>query len=426
MKVRTVIATCALVGALLAPTVFAQDSEAPEGQAPEEAQDPAAPAATPDDSEKPKEKKKIPFGLYVYAGFGGGDPNEFNTSLVTTSTANSENTVDIDGVTYARAAIGWQLANKKGDFRLVFDGFSENDYTYESIGRSSSLPSSGPGNTVLEPLVWWNTTIEDGTLRSIKKPPQWTLDDDSNGDLAVSQDEVRYPTDEECMADPSLGCRDITKNVTDNLQNRFQNYDILYGRVWGPRRFQGRWFAGLRYMTYEGNLLSSAWLDTTTPGLGYTDGTFLRMINFSQKMTGIGPTGLLEARWNFFGQRLQVYLNGQVAFLLADLEVDSGQFFTLVTVSNPQSVVPIPARLDEKRDKSIWNTKAEAGLRYIFKAGLELELAYMYQGYLDAILNPERIQIPGDSGEAAQGISAVYNTQDITLGAWRFGVGFQF
>ena len=74
----------------------------------------------------------------------------------------------------------------------------------------------------------------------------------------MDAEEVRYPTDEECEADPSLGCRDIQKNVSDNLQNRFQNWDLLYGRVWGTRKFEGRWFAGLRYMTYEGNLPDAA------------------------------------------------------------------------------------------------------------------------------------------------------------------------
>jgi len=88
--------------------------------------------------------------------------------------------------------------------------------------------------------------------------------------------------------------------------------------------------------------------------------------------------------------------------------------------------VPLPAQLEEKRDKSVWNTKAEAGLRIKLKAGLEFEFSYMIQGYLDAIINPETIQIPATIGQAAQGVSAVYNTQDITLDAWRVGVGFQF
>ena len=69
-------------------------------------------------------------------------------------------------------------------------------------------------------------------------------------------------------------------------------------------------------MVYEGNLLAGMWLNESPPGFGYTDDTFLRLLNFSQKMSGIGPTGLLEARWNFFNQHLQVYINGQVAFLM--------------------------------------------------------------------------------------------------------------
>ena len=43
-------------------------------------------------------------------------------------------------------------------------------------------------------------------------------------------------------------------------------------------------------------------------------------------------------------------------------------------------VTPIPTQLTESRDKSVWNTKAEVGLRFRFKAGLEFDLAYMGYG----------------------------------------------
>jgi hypothetical protein len=266
----------------------------------------------------------------------------------------------------------------------------------------------------------------NGGMTTLRRPPQWTLNDDTNGNRVVDDGEQRYPTDAECLANPAFDCLTATRSVTDDMLNRFQNWDLLYGRVWGPRNFQGRWFAGLRYFVYEGNVLAGAWLNDAVPGEGFTDGGFLRLLNFSQDMSGLGPTGLLEARWNFFNQRLQLYLNGQASFLIANVSADTGAFFTLVNVTSTGVVAPIPARLDEERDKSVWNTKAEIGLRLVFKSGLEVEAAYMAQGYLDAVLNPETIQIPQDIGQADQGISAVYTTQDIVLDAFRIGVGFQF
>lgn len=418
MKARSVIAVCALVGVLWTAVAQAQEqSEPPAAPQDETTEAPEQPADEPEATEEPEGKKKIPFGLYVYAGAGSADVDEFNTSIVTAASHNSENLLEFDSATYARAAIGWKLANNKGDFRLIFNGFSEDGYTYRGVGRQSALPA-GQGNVnVLQPLDWWILTIEDGHLHAIRTPPAWNLNDDANSNAGVDRDEVRYPTID----------RDHMRDVADNLQNRWQNWDLVYGREWGPRRFQGRWFAGLRYFQYDGNMLASAWLNTADPGDGFTEGTFLRSLNFTQETSGVGPTGYLEARGNFFNQRLQLYLSGQVAFLLTDLKTDTGLFYTLVRTSTPPLVlVPLPAQLVEDRSKSIWNTNAEVGVRLKLKAGLEFDLAYQIQGYLDAVITPETIQIPQTAAQSAQGVSAVYNTQDIVLNAWRFGVGFQF
>ncbi len=217
-----------------------------------------------------------------------------------------------------------------------------------------------------------------------------------------------------------------TINVTDDLENTAMHIDLLYGREFGRRRYSARWWTGLRYFAYEGNLLAGAWLGASPPGEGFTDGTNLRLLNFAQETTGFGPTGIMEADFNFLDKHLQFFVSGQAAFMLLDLEADSGTFFTVV--SDPISAVVFPAEgnLNQSRTKSAWQTAAEGGVRYHLKNGLHFELAYNITGYLDVVINPPLIQIPQSLIEAAQGTSAVFNTQDLVSDGWRAGIGFQF
>ena len=71
MKARSVIAVCALVGALWTAVAQAQEqSEPPAAPQEETTEEPEQPADEPEATEEPEGKKKIPFGLYVYAGAG--------------------------------------------------------------------------------------------------------------------------------------------------------------------------------------------------------------------------------------------------------------------------------------------------------------------------------------------------------------------
>ena len=88
--------------------------------------------------------------------------------------------------------------------------------------------------------------------------------------------------------------------------------------------------------------------------------------------------------------------------------------------------IPIAAQLGESQTKSTWQTGAELGLRVRLRNGLKLEASYGVVGFLDAILLPTQIRIPDNQQEAAQGTSAIYNTQDYVLQGWRAGIGFQF
>ena len=85
-------------------------------------------SAEPDPAEN--EKKKRPFGLYVYASAGTADLKDpINSTIVTSSSQRSDNFVYLDENEFARASIGWKLPNKKGDFLLDWNLFSESDYT---------------------------------------------------------------------------------------------------------------------------------------------------------------------------------------------------------------------------------------------------------------------------------------------------------
>jgi hypothetical protein len=149
-------------------------------------------------------------------------------------------------------------------------------------------------------------------------------------------------------------------------------------------------------------------------------------MQLSQETKGFGPTGVLEADFKMFDERLEFYLQGQIAFMMLDLEMDSGPFLTYVTETTNLVTVPVDGYLRETRNKSTWQDAAEVGVRVHLKNGLQLEVAYNITGLLDVVLLPTDIQIPSNLLEAPQGSSALYNTQDYVLDGWRAGFAFQF
>ena len=376
------------------------------------------PAPTPPPAGEEKAKGKFVFGLYIEAGSGAVDPDPIDASIETLSTHKSSNQFMLAEEKSARAAVGWKLPNDRGEFRLIFNGYSEDGYRLESQGfQSSVVPlQTVPSEIVISPVLWWTVTAEDGQVRTVRTPPTWdpTLDD-ANGNGLVDSNEVRYTGSD----------IDFQTTTFASMQNRAQTYDLVFGNVWGPRRFQGRWWGGFRYFVYKGNIPAGAWLFTQPVGSGYTDGAFVKLINFRQETSGLGPTGLLEARFNFFDQVLQLYLNGQATFIVTNIEVDSGLFSTLVEDTGGQ-IIPVMARLSDSQTKSTWHTGAEAGLRVRLKNGLSFEASYNIVGLLDAVLLPTRIRIPQNVQEASQATSAIYNTQDYVLEGWHAGVSFQF
>jgi len=416
MRLTYVLFAAVLVGSGIATP--AQESEpTPPAQAP------AAEAAAPSpDSEPPAKKKKIENGLYVYVGAGSGDSHDIDSSIETLVRRTTTSTFSLPGVDYGKVALGWRLPNHRGDFRLTYNGYKETDFLFESTGYENTVdPALGLAAVgVDDNLLWWTMTGKPGSLVSARTPPQWDTSHDKNMNGRITADEVFY-------IGPDL---EQQRGLTDDLQNRVYTTDLTFGNSFGGRHFGSHWFGGLRFYGYEGNVLAGAWLDTGAAGRageGWTDGVFLPPLLLHQDTSGWGPTGSMTADFKFFDERLTLYVKGQIAFTMSTIKVDTGPFFTIVVqTSNPPLSIPAPAELVEERSKSVWNTNGEVGVRLNLKNGLELDLAYSATGFLDSVIMPLVLKVPGKAAEAPQGTSATYRTRDLILQVWRLGVGFQF
>jgi hypothetical protein len=410
--------SCALAASIVAaPVDRAQDApeeppappEAPPSPAPQPA--PATPAPT---AEKHWYGEK--FGLYVEVGFGQSDAEEITSPVRTSPSSFTEAFVNVEGQDFGRAAVGWTLTNGRGTFLIAFEGYRESSYEFNAIGYQAAL---GEGDVGLptEPIVWWNTTIQDGLLVATRTPPRWNqATDDANGDGLPNPDEIRYPA-----ADAT-----VRTSVPDDLIHRTRTLDFLYQRDFGGRRFSGRWDVGLRSFQFEGNIPATAWLSTAIAGQGYTDGAEIRLLNFFEETSGLGPTFSLEAQFHFFKKRLQLYAKSRGSFLSETLKADSGDFTTLARDLTNGAWYLAPARLKEDITKSVWNFGAEAGVRFRILEGFWLNLGYSHQAFQDAILLPNQISVPSNIDQIGQGTVGVYATQDLTMKTIKGGVSFQF
>jgi hypothetical protein len=142
--------------------------------------------------------------------------------------------------------------------------------------------------------------------------------------------------------------------------------------------------------------------------------------------TSASPTGSWEIDANFFDRRLQIYGKAQVAFILSTIEVNSGPFVTMTEETGGTSILLADANLSESREKSVWNTAVEVGLRYTFFRSLTVEVGYHRAGFLDAIILPSQIIVPEKEQTIPNGTSALYGTQDYRVEGWHAGLGFQF
>jgi hypothetical protein len=402
------------------PAEPVEPPSAEPGEAP-----PAEPGEPPPAAEPQQEKKKFRFALYVEAYGGSVDADEFDASIETSSALTTETTFGADDQLYTRFGLGWKMPNEKGVFQLQVTNYREDEYTLQSTGLSSAVfeaPGHLPPESQPEPLPWWHTDISGGELLTTRTPPLWTdnpvLDPETGemaGDQVIQEDEITYPGIDVL----------VTRPVPKSMQNRVQYWDLLYGRTFGPRRFDARWWAGLRYFIYEGTIPMTACLASVQGlGRGYTDGAALGVMGMRQETSGVGPTGALEVRYNAFSEQLlQVFIKAQTAVMFLDVNSDSQPFITLYQPSAADPVLPLPAHFEQQRSKSTWQNSLEAGLRVNLKAGVSFELAYNVSGFLDVILVPTEINIAtGTSRET----SALYTTADHVLRGWRAGASFQF
>jgi hypothetical protein len=212
------------------------------------------------------------------------------------------------------------------------------------------------------------------------------------------------------------------------MRNNVQVIDLTYRRWFGGRRYGGVWSAGFRHMNYEGSMPAAFWISRAAQEFGWTSGGFQNPLVFSQETTGFGPTASLGFRLRYFRDRLQLFGEAQVAFLVQNMETNSGDFFTLLP--NPGSAgatfLSIPAEITEDLDKDVWNVAGELGIRIRLLDGLEFEIAYQIDSYHDAVLLPTLMTIPDVPARIRQEVGGVFRSQDLTYDGVRSSISFQF
>jgi hypothetical protein len=221
---------------------------------------------------------------------------------------------------------------------------------------------------------------------------------------------------------------DMAASVPKELGNKIQTWDLYYRREFGGVRIRARWTAGLRYLTYDGAIATPAWVTGpgTPSGLGYSDGVQLGLIMMKQSTSGWGPMGSGEVDFNFFRQRLTLYMLGQAALLLESLDTDSGTFTFVTRDPGTGAFFPGAGRIQAEVSKSTWNTTFEAGLRVKMLEGFNLILDWNITGYLDAMLLPTDLSVPDNLSQVGLGTSARFLSRDFVISTINLGLSFQF
>lgn len=398
--------------------VLAQDTPPePPTPTPETETPPPAPATTSDESTKPSFWGDH-LALYIEGGGGMGSADRLDSSVETEAAHQATSGTDLTDVLSARVAVGWKLPLDRGSFRIVLTANSEDSYDFHGVGLNRAVVGTSVQPSGLQP--WWDVSISNGTLTSTQTPPTWT---DADGDNFPDQDEIRYV--------PGSSPPSAIRTVPDNAQNRVQSWDFLFLRDFGGKTWSGNYSCGIRHLVYDGNIPAAAWLnvsDASNAAGGFTDGTNLRLLALNQETTGTGPTGSLGLQWHLFRNRLVFFAEARFAFLLQDMEVDSGNFFTAVTLDReqPQFTQTIPARLNQKVSKSTWNFGGAFGARFRVVDAFHVDLTMDRTAYQDSVLLPFAITIPSNAQQAPFGTVALYRTQDLIVDSIRVTLGFQF
>ncbi len=401
------ITTMLLIGATGA--AFGADEPAPPKL------EPKAPA-----TEEKKTKKKL-FGngnmLYLDFAAGTGSSEPIETSIQTGALSISTDHFKIDKGYGGRFSLGWTLPEGRGRFLLSLSGMGERSYTYDATALTNQVISLQGSPTQNAPLLlWWTSSVKNGTLVSTKTAPLW---DDLNANGVVDAGEISYAAAPEAQ---------VVKAVPDNLQNRVNLWDLVYQRDFGGRRVGLRWTAGGRYFTYTGNVPASAWLTSGSAqsGAGYSDGLVLPFIVTNQDTSGMGPTGSAEVQGRFHRGKITVFGRGEAAFCLQTSKVETGPFFTLVRDTSTGNLITASAQLSKKLDSSVWHLGATLGARFVIAEGCNVEVAWGITSLQSAVYVPQALLIPDRPDRIGTGTSALYQTRDLRYQMATVGLSYQF
>jgi hypothetical protein len=396
------------VGVLAAGCCVTSQFALAEDATPKKEDAPTAPTEAP--------KKKDPFfgdhfAMYLETRGGPASIDALENPVSTGVQQSSDSEVRFTGNKSGQFTVGWTLPRGRGQYLLTYNGISDGDY---------ELDASGIENTFSLDLPWWHVTVRDGAVRTTQTPPVWNLaTDDANGNTIADPSEVRYPTT----------TVDVTGAVPADLGNRVETWDLSYRREFGGLRIHARWQAGIRYLNYEGAIVTPSWLTGVVyvPGYGYSDGVVSNFILMQQATKGYGPMGSGEVQFNFFRQRLKLYGEVKAAFLVQSLSADS-EAFTYYAKDTGGDNLPFPGagHIHRDIDKTAWNIGVEIGARVRLLQGFDLIVDWNRTGYLDTFLVPYSISIPANASEAPLGTTARFVSRDFDVSVINLGLSFQF
>jgi hypothetical protein len=386
-----------------------------------------APPAPPKKEEPPKQKDPFfgdHFALYLEVRGGPASINTFQNPVVSGPDSSTASEVSFNGSQAGLFTFGWTLPRGRGQYLFTYNGLTDGSYDLAATGyqRSYRQPSlSGSQEAPLNELPWWQINVSNGQLHATQTPPVWDpATDDADNDGFPDQNEIRYPAT----------LVSVSTAVPKQLNNRVQTYDLYYRRDFGGLRYHGAWTVGGRYLDYQGAVPCPAWVvgGKQIIGFGFTDGVSAKMLLMQQSTSGWGPLGSGEAQFNFFRQRLSIYLVGQAALLIEGLDADSGPFtyFAYQQLAGTTLVLPGSGRIQQSVSKTAWNTMFEVGARVKILEGFHLILDWNTTGYLDTVLLPDVLSVPSNASQIPLGTVSTYVSRDIVRSTINLGLSFQF